>query len=388
MSKMVNCWNEWDPLKRVILGRPEGTNKTAPEPGFMWEDIEVGGRRVIHARPISQDRVDAANEQMDAFQDLLEARGIIVDRAVIPSSMHDRRPTSTPDWSVPFQYGANNPRDTHLCIGNEIIEAPMSKRCRYFEYLAYRPIMEHYFKEDPNFLWTAAPKPRLSDECFEIDYPSNMEFVWTPEKKRQKVRGRDFGVSDVEPYFDAADMIRCGKDIFWLCSCTTNPSGREWLKRHLASLDLRFHIVECDHWSHPYHLDAILSVPRPGLMIYNQDWPPITEEFFALLEANDWEIMPAGEVSQRHKEKVEKEWDDEESEVWSIVNGLSIDPKTFCIEANNTEQIERLTKLGFEVIPVPYDKVTLFGGSLHCSTLDVYREGGCEDYFPNQIGGY
>ena len=26
VAKIVNCWNEWDPLKRVIIGRPEGTN--------------------------------------------------------------------------------------------------------------------------------------------------------------------------------------------------------------------------------------------------------------------------------------------------------------------------------------------------------------------------
>ena len=46
--------------------------------------------------------------------------------------------------------------------------------------------------------------------------------------------------------------------------------------------------------------------------------------------------------------------------------------------------MEQLNKLGFEVVPVAYEKVYAFGGMLHCNTLDVYREGGCEDYFPNQ----
>ena len=32
MAKIVNSWNEWDPLKRVIVGKPEGTNIPAPEP--------------------------------------------------------------------------------------------------------------------------------------------------------------------------------------------------------------------------------------------------------------------------------------------------------------------------------------------------------------------
>lgn len=25
MPKIVNSWNEWDPLERLILGRPDGT---------------------------------------------------------------------------------------------------------------------------------------------------------------------------------------------------------------------------------------------------------------------------------------------------------------------------------------------------------------------------
>ena len=42
MPKVVNCWNEWDPLKRVIVGKPEGTNVPAPEPAW-WYDFPEGG---------------------------------------------------------------------------------------------------------------------------------------------------------------------------------------------------------------------------------------------------------------------------------------------------------------------------------------------------------
>jgi glycine amidinotransferase len=50
--------------------------------------------------------------------------------------------------------------------------------------------------------------------------------------------------------------------------------------------------------------------------------------------------------------------------------------------------MEQLDKLGLEVVPIPYEHVIPFGGALHCTTLDVYREGTCEDYFPKQIEGY
>ena len=42
MAKIVSSWNEWDPLKRVIVGRPEGTNIPAPEPAW-WYDLPDGG---------------------------------------------------------------------------------------------------------------------------------------------------------------------------------------------------------------------------------------------------------------------------------------------------------------------------------------------------------
>ena len=58
------------------------------------------------------------------------------------------------------------PRDVILTVGNEMLEAPMSYRCRWFEYLAYRPLLEKYYDDDPNMRWESAPKPRLTAESY------------------------------------------------------------------------------------------------------------------------------------------------------------------------------------------------------------------------------
>ena len=42
MAKIVNSWNEWDPLKRVIVGRPDGSQIPAPEPAWDF-DAPNGG---------------------------------------------------------------------------------------------------------------------------------------------------------------------------------------------------------------------------------------------------------------------------------------------------------------------------------------------------------
>ena len=92
-------------------------------------------------------------------------------------------------------------------IGDEIIEAPMAWRSRFFEYRAYRPLIKEYFKQGAK--WTAAPKPQMCDELYDQDYPIKSN----KDRSRLASEGK-FVVTEFEPCFDAAEFIRAGKDIF------------------------------------------------------------------------------------------------------------------------------------------------------------------------------
>ena len=70
------------------------------------------------------------------------------------------------------------------------------------------------------------------------------------------------------------------------------------------------------------------------------------------------------------------------------MNTFSLAPNVVCAEEHEPAYIEQLTKLDVDVIPVPYADVAPFGGELHCTTLDVYREGELEDFFPKQVKGF
>lgn len=61
-------------------------------------------------------------------------------------------------------YGAM-PRDILIVVGNEIIEAPMAWRSRFFEYRAYRSIIKDYFHRGAK--WTTAPKPTMGDKLYD-----------------------------------------------------------------------------------------------------------------------------------------------------------------------------------------------------------------------------
>lgn len=393
MSKVVNSWNEWDPLKRVIVGRPEGTTVSAPEPSYQYH-LPKGGYPLGTYGLLPQEMVDAANEQMDYFVKQLEDRGIQVDRAVIYPCMFNK-PVSTPDWTQLNTYGTSNPRDVFLCHGKYLIEATASRRSRWYEYLNLRPLFERYFKEDPELVWFTAPKPRLTDESYVKNYYYYFDNIWTDEEKRQRLHNWEFQLTEKEPLWDAADAARFGKDIFHQCSSVTNKSGMDWLKRMFAEFGIRVHPVLFDtpddpnkpNHFHPWHIDMNLVPLRPGLAIYNPDWPPRTPELWDLFKKNNWELIPAVRPTYMHNNKLSLT-SALEGKNWISMNTFSIDPKTVCVEAHETTYCEQLDKLGFAVIPIPYEKVIPFGGALHCTTLDIYREGKLEDYFPNQIGGY
>ncbi len=122
--------------------------------------------------------------------------------------------------------------------------------------------------------------------------------------------------------------------------------------------------------------------------MYNPEWHPINPELDELFSLNDWEVIPAAKPVHEYDLSPATLGRDLEGPQWIAMNSFSIDPKTICVEATETKYQEQLDKLGFEVIPVEFSDVFPFGGGLHCATVDVYREGDCEDYFPKQIEGF
>ena len=95
---VVNSWNEWDPLKRVSLGVPDDSVISAPEPAWQY-NCPRGGYPLGQYGPFPQEVVAKAAEQMDNFQKMLEARGVIVDRRFPLISV---RPLSRPTGFNPI----------------------------------------------------------------------------------------------------------------------------------------------------------------------------------------------------------------------------------------------------------------------------------------------
>jgi glycine amidinotransferase len=312
-----------------------------------------------------------ANEQLDVLVTLLESRSIKVDR---PTPIQWNQAAITPDFTAGSMFGCMPPRDVLLTVGKEILSAPMSFRCRFWEYLAYHPLMQRYFDEDPDFRWEQAPRPRLTNASYKEGYFDEI----TIEERLTRTASLDFVTTEHEPLFDAADILRIGRDFFCQHGLTTNLRGMEWLQRHFPNH--RVHAVNFPGDPYPIHIDATFVPLRPGLVMNNPN-RKLPEEQRKIFEVNDWEIIDAAQPAHNSPPALCY------SSVWLSMNVLILDHKTVIVEASEVHQLEQLDQLGFEVLPVPFRAAYPFGGGLHCATGDVFREGACEDYFPKQVPG-
>lgn len=340
----VSSYNEWDPLEEVIVGVADGAcvppwhrvvEATIPDDRHDFFQAEAG-------RCFPAPTVDAARRELDGLARLLEREGVRVRR---PEPRDHGRAFGAPGWSSTGLYSAM-PRDLLLVVGDEVIECPLAWRSRYFESFAYRPLLKEYFAAGAR--WSAAPKPELTDSSYDE-------------------AGR-FAVSEAEPVFDAADFIRCGRDIFGQLSHVTNAFGIAWLRRHLGP-DYRVHVLAFDD-PHPMHIDATLMPLAPGKLLVNPERVRAVPAMFA-----DWEVMaaPAPTIPDAHPLYMTSKW--------ISMNLLMLDPRRVVVEAEETPTIEALRRWGFEPIPCPFRHFGSLGGSFHCATLDVRRAGTLQSYF-------
>ena len=270
---VVNSWNDWDPLEEVIVGSVRNTADIAYEPALAPYYPPGDPGRAFKGARVPQVVLDDAERQLDHFAALLEKLGITVRR---PDPVDHAVAVTTPDWSVPFGHACACPRDTLLVIGDEIIEAPMAQRARWFEFRAYRTLIAGYFRDGAR--WTMAPKPLMTDTLYRERGAAPFDFTEMPL------------LNEIEPAFDAACFARLGRDIFWRPDLVSNALGAEWLQRHLGP-QFRVHRIAFRE-PLPTHIDTTLVPLRPGIVLTNPSRPCL-DGMMSLFAANGWRAIDA-----------------------------------------------------------------------------------------------
>jgi glycine amidinotransferase len=351
----VRSHNEWDPLEEVIVGRLDGAVIPPNHAAVTFNVPRMVGKiyRFVGGFRYPRFMLEPAQRELDEFIRVLEAEGVAVRR---PDPIDFSKKTRTGDWSS-TGFCISCPRDGFLVVGDEIIETPMAWRSRYFEPYAYRSLFKEYFLGGAR--WTSAPKPRLLDSLFDPDYR-------TPEEG-EPMR---YVINESEPVFDAADFVRCGRDLFVTKSNVTNDFGISWLRRHLGP-DYRIHEIESE-CRQPMHIDSSFMPLAPGKLLINPDYidrRKLPDVF------KSWDVLVAPRPDPVRGVILSMCSD------WISINVLMLDEKRVIVEKSQPSMQKALRDWGFEPIPCSLLHFAPFGGSFHCATLDVRRRGTLQSYF-------
>ena len=354
----VSTYNEWDPLKEVIVGRLEYA--TIPNNHVLFTQSLPATAAKLY-RPIAGRLypkliVGPAQKELNEFIHILEAEGITVRR---PDVLDFSKPFKSPNWKAKG-FCTASPRDGLLVIGDTILETPMAWRSRYFEIQTYHTLLTEYWKKGAR--WISAPKPRLLDSLYERDYTQPVD----GEPMR-------YIINESEIVFDAADFVRCGRDLFVTKSNVTNYTGIEWLQRFLGD-DFKIHEIET-RCRQPMHIDTTFMPLAPGKVLVNPDFVDLTRLPDIL---KSWDILVAPEP-----DPYETGWRFYLSMVskWISLNVLMLDEKRVVVEKSQVSMIKKFKDWGFEPIPCSFMNYKMFGGGFHCATLDIRREGKLQSYF-------
>jgi N-dimethylarginine dimethylaminohydrolase len=346
VSPVFSC-NEWDPLEEVVLGTAIGAQ--VPKPDKSLHCISYAPfdeSRIPPGGPYPQWIIEEAEEDLECLGAALQKLGVIVRR---PAAINFRAMIRTRRWESDGYYNYC-PRDLHLVVENRIIEAPMVLRARQFEAEAYRSLFLEYLAAGAALI--AAPKPFLEDDLYDRS-----------DLSKPTLR-------NLEPAFDAANVLRCGRDLFFLISNSGNELGRTWLQNVLGP-QFKVHSVT-DLYSYS-HFDSTICLLRPGLALLNPD--RVSEENLPA-PLRKWDrIYAPRPIDIGYADRYEN------ASPWMSMNLLSASPDTVIVEARQTNLIKLLEGRKFTVIPLRMRHGRTLGGGPHCCTLDVRRRGRLESYF-------
>jgi len=348
MSKVWSC-NEWDQLEEVIVGNPLRARFPTADPSTQLAEFPGRPLEEIPQGPFPQQIIEETEEDLNIFVGVLEDAGVTVKR---PETWPHESKFSTVHWESAGYYNYC-PRDIMLVIGDQIIETPNVIRSRSQESFSYRAMMIDYLKSGAK--WYSAPKPMLLDSLFEVD-------VAKPTPRND------------EPAFDAANVLRLGRDLIYLVSGTGNELGGQWLQTILGE-DFRVHFLKDVYYGS--HIDSTFVALRPGLMLCN----PARINKDTLPEIlKQWDVIysppmePTGSYDADYLSKsIGSKWID--------MNLFSINPGLVVVDRDQTALIKLLEKQGLDVIPLKLRHSKMLGGGFHCVTLDVRRNGSLERYF-------
>ena len=233
----IHSYNEWDPLRSVVVGRADYANWPVNDPVFalekertLWKDTPVP------AGPVPDWIIKEANEDLEELVNLLKSLNVEVFR---------------PDeFNFQAHDGMYNycPRDRLLVYGDTIVNPAMMYPCRDMELQCYHDI---------------------------VDAAANYLFM-----------PRHEGMT-----LDAANIARLNDKWIFLESSSGNRAAYDWMCKHFPQVD-----IELVNFYSGVHIDSTIVPLREGLVLVNGS--RVTPENLPRT-LQDWEVIYCNHVEEQ-----------------------------------------------------------------------------------------
>jgi N-dimethylarginine dimethylaminohydrolase len=207
---MISSFNEWDPLKRIIVGDATHANWPTNDPVFKLESEKTTWKETpVPTGPVPQWIVDEANEDLDGLATTLMSLGVEVVRPdPLNFQVHDGM----------YNYC---PRDRFIVYGSTIVDPAMMYPCRDMEAQCYHDLLQQ------------------ADRIIEM--PRNAGMI-----------------------LDAANTLRLNDKMLFLESASGNKAAYNWLCDQLPEVDIEL----CNFYA-GVHIDSTIVALREGLVMLN-----------------------------------------------------------------------------------------------------------------------
>jgi N-dimethylarginine dimethylaminohydrolase len=233
----IHSYNEWDPLRSVVVGRADHANWPVHDPVFQLESERTLWKETpVPSGPVPDWIIDEANEDLDQLAGVLRSLNVEVFRP--------------DDFNFQIHDGMYNycPRDRLLVYGDTVVNPAMMYPCRDMELQCYRDIVD----SAPNYLFMP----------------------------------RHEGMT-----LDAANIARLNDKWIFLESSSGNRAAYDWLCKYFPQVD-----IELVNFYSGVHIDSTIVPLREGLVLVNGS--RVTADNLPR-SLKDWEVIYCNHVEEQ-----------------------------------------------------------------------------------------
>jgi glycine amidinotransferase len=350
---MINSNTSFGKLRDVVVGRELELSIRITDITFRVFYKEALNQK-IYEEPITSykvrlDLIEQRNKELDDLSETLKSYDINVHR---PDPIKKIIKFETPTFGSTLS-SASNVRDVSLVYKDKIIETPVFVRNRYFENISLYNVFNKMYQGGQ---WIRSPHTKLTEDRMDLD-------DWSMERDYE-----NFDHFKYDMAIDGAQFLRIGRDVLVSISSYNHYLGYKWVESLFP--ESTFHPM---YGLADNHIDGIICCLCEGKFLVDPKYPNIID--YLPKKFKSWELLYPKDLTENIDVTDMTDVDLMLASSRGMdINVLSLDENTVVVNKRALGVKDILSSNGFNVVEVELNHGEIFGGGIHCSTLDLNRD--------------